>query len=681
MTVDLHLCTYWLRSCVAPRFRSQGQQLHQLLFKSGHASSLFASNCLLQMYARCGPDLTDSRRLFDEMPHRNCFSWNLLLDACLKLGDRAAALELFDSMSERNTFSWNAIVTGLVRYGDLENARRLFEEMPMRDAVACNAVIHGYARKGQVHEAFRLFKEMGSHFVGPSSPCNDGFVLATVLSACADHVAHDFGKQIHARIVMSQVDLDTVLGSTLVNMYAKCEDFDSACLVLDSMLEPDDFSLSALISGYADHGSLVDARKVFDKRENPGVVLWNSIINGYVINDQGEEALHLFRRMRREGVMPDSSTLVSLLGASMSFGELEYGKQLHACCCRHGLIENIVVASALIDSYSKSGYWEDACKVFSELKVHDTVVLNSMINVYSNCGRIVEARRVFKSIPSKSLISWNSMIVGNSQNGCAVEALEVFSEMHRLDLRLDKVALASAVSACASICLLGLGEQIFAQATLVGLESDVVISSSIIDLYCKCGGVSQGRRLFNEMRNFDVVLWNSMLMGYASNGYGIEVLELFETMRNAGVSPNVVTFIALLSGCCHCGLIEEGLRWFHRMKGDYGIEPVVEHYSCIVDLLVRAGRLKEAVDFIDTMPFETDASMWTSVLGGCKAHGDEALGNKVAEKLIELNPQHSGSYVQLSSIYAAQGDWESSVQVRQMMHERRIKKNPGFSWI
>ncbi|XP_064992065.1 putative pentatricopeptide repeat-containing protein At1g77010, mitochondrial [Musa acuminata AAA Group] len=681
MTAEILHLGQSLRGCRTQRSLPRGRQLHQVLLKCGYAASLYASNCLLQMYARCSADLDDVRRVFDEIPHRNCFSWNSLIDAYLKSDEPCRARQLFDSMPRKNTFSWNAMITGLVRSGDLKNARKLFEEMPVVDAVACNAILHGYIRRGEVQEAFRLLKKVGSEYDGSSSPYSDKFVLTTLLSACAECLAYDCGKQIHARIVICQVDLDSILGSALVDMYAKCQAFDSAHQVLELMSEPDEFSLSALISGYGGCGRLDEARMIFNQKEKPSVVLWNSIINAYASINQGDGTLELFKMMTGEGIMPNSSTFSSVLSACASIGIRQHGVQMHACGCKHGVLEDLVVASALIDSYSKCGIWEDACKVFKELRLYDTILLNTMINVYSNCGQIEEARKIFEMIPSKNMISWNSMIVGYSQNGHAVQALELFIDMHHLDLSIDKVALASSISSCASICAVTTGEELFALATRIGLVTDLVVTSSLVDLYCKCGKVIDGRRLFDGMPNFDVALWNSMLMGYASNGYAIEVLKLFESMGSAGVSPNEVTFIAVLSACCHSGLVEKGLMWFRRMKVDYCIEPIAEHYSCVVDLLVRAGRLEESINFIDTMPFKPDASMWTSVLGGCKARGDEVLGSKVAERLIELNPQHSGSFLQLSSIYAAHGEWENSAQVRQMMNDRRINKNPGYSWI
>eukprot|EP00268_Persea_americana_P003699 TRINITY_DN11127_c0_g2_i1.p1 TRINITY_DN11127_c0_g2~~TRINITY_DN11127_c0_g2_i1.p1 ORF type:complete len:682 (+),score=120.26 TRINITY_DN11127_c0_g2_i1:162-2207(+) len=676
--VDPHSCTRLLRSCKTGQSISQGKQIHLLLLKKGLDSAVFFANCLLQMYTRCGRP-TDARRLFDEMPHRNDFSWNSMIEGYLKSGDNGIALELFRSMPHKNVFSWNAVITGFTKCGELETARQLFNEMPERNATAWNSIIHGYVRHGRPHEALWLFKSLS---LDPTDSLQvDNFVLATIVGASANLAALDCGRQIHARIVVSAVELDLVLGSSLVNMYGKCRDLDSAGHMLDLMTEPDDFSLSALISSYADCGRLTDARRLFQKRNSQSVVVWNSMIAGCVSNNQGEEALELFNRMRSEMIRADPSTFANAFTACASLGVLENGKQVHAQACKDGIVNDMIASSTVVDMYSKCGSLDGACKFFSELREYDTILLNSMITVYSNCGQIKQARCIFDTMLFRSLISWNSMIVGYSQNGFAMEALELFCEMHRLDLRMDKVSLASIISTCAGICSLRLGEQIFAHATVVGLESDQVISTSLVNLYCKCGNVKDGRRVFEEMEKFNQVPWNVMLMGYAINGCGTEVLKLFEEMRNACVVPNETTFIGVLLGCGHCGMVEEGRRWFYAMKDDYHIEPTIEHYSCMIDLFARAGDLEEAMELIDRMPFKADTSIWSSVLRGSKARGDESLGRKAAERLIELDPENSGAYVQLSGIYAAHGEWERSALLRNMMQERRIKKSPGCSWV
>ncbi|EYU35130.1 hypothetical protein MIMGU_mgv1a023539mg [Erythranthe guttata] len=236
-----------------------------------------------------------------------------------------------------------------------------------------------------------------------------------------------------------------------------------------------------------------------------------------------------------------------------------------------------------------------------------------------------------------------------SQNGYAVEVLELFCTMNNdNDLSMDRYSLASAITACAEIASLELDEQIFARATVIGVDSDQVIATSLIDFYCKCGLVRNGQKLFDQMTKFDEVVWNSMLVGYTTNGFGVEALALFQEMRGVNVTPNEVTFTAVLSTCDHCGLVEEGKKWFYIMKNEYCINPGIEHYSCMIDLFARAGCLKEAIDLIDEIPFQSDATMWSAVL----------------ERIIELDPRNFGALVQLSGVMASTGDWKESALAR-----------------
>ncbi|KAK4490154.1 hypothetical protein RD792_000811 [Penstemon davidsonii] len=680
---EIHSYARLLNSFNTHNSISQGKQLHVLFLKNGVLfSTLSIANRLLQMYMKCGKK-DDARNLFDEMPERNSFTWNTLLEGYAKLGHKNELLNAFYSTPHKNEFSWNVVLSGLARAGELNFAQTLFDEMPQKNAIAWNTMIHGYARNGSPRTALGLFKE----FLKWKMLEMDGvlswdpFVVATVVGACADLRDLDWGKQVHGRMIVGHVELDSVLGSSLVNMYGKCGDLDSARRFLNVMGDPDDYSLSSLISSYANCDRMNEARKIFeDLKSDPCVVLWNSMISGYVANDEPVEALSLFDSMHIKGVMGDASTFSSVLSACSSLVILEKCRKLHAQVHKLGIWFDLIVASALVDAYAKCGSYRDACSLFGELNTHDTILLNSMITIYCNCGRIEEAKYIFDNIKRKSLISWNSIIVGLSQNGCTIEALDLLSKMNKTNLRMDKFTLASVISACASIPSLELGEQVFARATVIGVDLDQVIATSLIDFYCKCGFVKSGRKLFNQMMKFDEVSWNSMLMGYATNGYGIEALTLFQEMRHKGVVPTEVTFTAVLSACDHCGLVEEGKNWFFIMKHDYHINPGIEHFSCMVDLLARAGCVQGAIDLIDEMPSKPDANMWSAILRGCIIIGDKSLSKKVAERIIELDPQNSGVFIQLSGLLASGGDWDQSAMVRQLMKDRRIQTNPGRSW-
>ncbi|KAH6800060.1 Pentatricopeptide repeat superfamily protein [Perilla frutescens var. hirtella] len=660
----------------------QGKQLHLLFLKNGVLfSTLSIANRLLQMYTRCGR-MGDARNLFDEMPQRNDFTWNTLLEGYAQSGRKTDLLDLFQSMPHKNEFSWNVILSGMTRAGEMDVARRMFNEMPSKNGIAWNTMIHGYARNGRSGVALLLFKEFLKWEAIESGGAVrwDPFVLATVVGACLEFGSLDLGKQVHARMIVDGVEFDAVLGSSLVNMYGKCRDLDNAGRILNAMEDPDDYSLSSLISCYANCGRMDDARKIFELKSNPCVILWNSVISGYVANQDVEEALIYFDKMHKQGAIGDSSTFSSILSACSSIGVLRNCTQLHAQAHKLGIIYDLVVASALIDAYGKCRSLENSCKFFGELKAYDIVLLNSMITIYCNLGRMEEAKSIFNDMEFKTLISWNSMLVGLSQNGYPVEALEIFCTMNKINLSMDTFTLASAISACASITWMELGEQIFAKATVIGVDFDQVITTSLIDFYCKCGFVEVGRKLFDQMIKSDEVSWNSMLMGYAMNGFGNEALSLFEEMRREGIRPTEVTFTAVLSACDHSGLVEEGKNWFYLMKHYYQVDPRIEHYSCMIDLFARAGCVQEAIDLIDKIPHLSDANMWTAILRGCIESGDKSLSKRVVEKIIELDPQNSGVLVQLSGLMASTGDWNQSALLRQLMRDMRIQKNPGRSW-
>ncbi|CAA7013475.1 unnamed protein product [Microthlaspi erraticum] len=662
-----------LQSCSNSNRKALWPQIDGLFFKNGFRSSIVTvGNDLLQIYTRCGR-MEIARNVFDEMPERNCYSWNTMLEGYMRSGEKMKSLKLFDTMPERDDYSWNVVVSGFAKAGELSVARRVFDAMPEKDLLTLNSLLHGYIGNGYAEEALRLFKELNF------TP--DAKTMTTLIKACAKLEALRCGKQIHARIVAGGVECDSVMNSSLVNLYGKCGDSRMVSSMVDQIGVPDEFSLSALISGYANCGRVNESRRLFDMRShsNRCVSLWNSMISGYVANNMEMQALVLYKEMRNEA-REDSRTLASVVKACSGLGLVESGKQMHGRACVLGLVEDIVVASTLVDMYSMCGSSVEACKLFSEVKTCDTILLNNMIKVYFSCGRVEDAKRVFERIESKSLISWNSMTVGFSQNGCPVETLECFRQMHRMDLRTDTFSLSSVVSACASISSLELGEQVFARATVVGLDSDQVVSSSLVDLYCKCGSVDCARRVFDTMVKSDEVPWNSMILGYANNGRGVEAIDLFEQMNVAGLKPTRITFMGVLTACNYCGLVEEGRKFFEAMRLDFGVVPDKEHFSCMVDLLARAGRLEEAIGLVEEMPFDADASMWSSVLRECVANGYKAMGKKVAEKIIELEPENSVAYVQLSAIFATSGDWESSALVRKLMREKHVKKSPGSSW-
>jgi pentatricopeptide repeat protein len=211
------------------------------------------------------------------------------------------------------------------------------------------------------------------------------------------------------------------------------------------------------------------------------------------------------------------------------------------------------------------------------------------------------------------------------------------------------------------------------------LEDNVIVGTSIVDMYCKCGRVEMARKAFDRMKKKNVKSWTAMVAGYGMHGRAKEAMEIFYEMIRSGTKPNYITFVSVLAACSHAGLLKEGWNWFNRMKCEFNVEPGIEHYSCMVDLLGRAGYLKEAYGLIQEMKVKPDFIVWGSLLGACRIHKNVELGEISARKLFELDPSNCGYYVLLSNIYADAGRWDDVERMRILMKNHGLLKTPGYS--
>lgn len=303
--------------------------------------------------------------------------------------------------------------------------------------------------------------------------------------------------------------------------------------------------------------------------------------------------------------------------------------------------------------------------------------------MYAKAGRIHEAQGVFESLPKRDVVSCTAIISGYAQLGHDEEALELFRRLQMEGMSSNYVTYASVLTALSGLSALDHGKQVHNHVLRSELPSYVVLQNSLIDMYSKCGSLNYSRRIFESMPERTVISWNAMLMGYCKHGMGREVVELFELMREENkVKPNSVTILAVLSGCSHGGMEERGLEIFFEMEnGKLGVEPVIEHYGCVVDLLGRAGQVEEAFKFIKKMPFEPTAAIWGSLLGACRVHSNIDIGDFVGRRLLEIEPENAGNYVILSNLYASAGRWEDVRTLRELMSEKAVIKEPGRSWI
>eukprot|EP01018_Ginkgo_biloba_P016729 Gb_00639 [translate_table: standard] len=483
---------------------------------------------------------------------------------------------------------------------------------------------------------------------------DDNAFYASLLQACADKKCLADGKKVHARMVKTRTRLNCFLETKLVIMYAKC-------------------------------GSLEFARHLFDKMPEKNLVSWTAMVGGYARHGCCEEALKLFHEMQLAGLPPDNFLFPLALKACASLAALQQGKEIHSHTIISGLDSDVFVGSALVDMYSKCGRPEFARHVFDKMSQRNLVSWNAMIAGYSQNGRHEEALNLFRQMESTGIkpnvISWNTMIAGYAQKGLGYEALKMLIDMQSLGEKPNLVTILSAIPACGNIAGLEKVMEIHGYIIRSGFESHVFVESAIVDMYCKCGSIDNARRVFDKMSERDVVSWSSMISGYAMHGHAEDALMLFFQMQQARAKPDYITFIGVLSACSHAGLVDEARQYLKQMSRDYQIQPSVEHYSCMVDLLGRAGHLNEAHELINTMPLEPNAAVWGALLGACRVHCNIDLGERVAEHLFHLEPENAGNYVLLSNIYAAAGRWDAAAKVRKMMKDKGVKKTPGWSWI
>ncbi|TXG49218.1 hypothetical protein EZV62_025093 [Acer yangbiense] len=605
------------------------------------------------------------------------------------------------------------LVSLFCKHGSLIDAARVFEPIELKLDALYHTMLKGYASNSSLDDALSFFCRVKYDDV-PLVVYNFTYLL----KVCGDKGELRRGKQIHGQLVVHGFSSNLFAMTGVANMYAKCRQIDEAYKMFDRMPERDLVSWNTIISGYAQNGlarmalelvvrmheegrrpdlvtivsilpavanirslrigkavhgyvmraglesfvnistALIDmyskcgsvgtARFIFDGMGNRNVVSWNSMIAGYVEGGNPEEAMKFFQKMLDEGVEPTNVTIMEALHACAALGDFEWGVFIH--------------------------------KLLDRLKLGtDVSVANSLISMYSKCKKVDIAANVFKNLQNKTRVSWNAMILGYAQNGCINEALNYFCEMRSRNLIPDSFTMVSVIPALAELSVTRHAKCIHAVVIRGCFDKNIFVTTALIDMYAKCGAIDTARKLFDMMNERHVTTWNAMIDAYGTHGVGKAAVELFNEMQKGVIKPNDITFTCIISACSHSGLVVEGIRCFTSMKKDYGIEPTMDHYGAMVDLLGRAGHLTEAWDFIQRMPIEPGITVFGAMLGACKIHKNVELGEKAANRLFELNPDEGGYHVLLANIYASASMWDKVAKVRTIMEDKGLQKTPGCS--
>ncbi|CAN4121986.1 unnamed protein product [Withania somnifera] len=524
-------------------------------------------------------------------------------------------------MPHRNQFSWNTILSVFSKSGNLTRMLEVFHWMPTRDGVSWNLIISGYASRGLANDGLKAYKLM----LEDGGLSLNRITFSTMLILCSDNGWIRMSRQIHGQIVKWGFESYVFVGSPLVDMYAKAGFIYEAERVFNELPERNVVMYNTMIMGFLRSGMVRESRSLFQDMPGRDSISWTTMITGLTQNGLDREALVLFRRMRLEGLDIDQFTFGSILTACGSLQAIEEGKQIHAFIARTYHSENVFVGSALVDMYSK-------------------------------CRNIKYAVTTFSRMPNKNIVSWTAMVVGYGQNGFSEEAVKAFCDMQRNGVEPDDFSLGSVISSCANLASLEEGAQFHGRALVSGLISFITVSNALVTLYGKCGSIEESHRLFDEMVVKDEVSWTALVSGYAQFGKATETIDLFEKMLEHGLQPDGVTFVGLLSACSRGGLVDKGKAYFESMVKEHGITPILDHYTCMIDLFSR---------------------YWTS----CRTHGNMEIGKWAAESLLELDPENPASYVLLTSMYAVKGNWAEVAQLRRAMRDRGMRKEPGCSWI
>jgi len=353
--------------------------------------------------------------------------------------------------------------------------------------------------------------------------------------------------------------------------------------------------------------------------------------------------------MMGSGFRPDDHTFPSAAKACGILSRVDVGRSIHGVVVKTGYEGDVFVGSSTVDMYSK-------------------------------CGELGDARKVFNEMPERNVVSWSGMIFGYAQLGENEEALRLFKRAVVEGVDVNDFTFSSVIHVCGNMTLLELGKQIHGLCLKKSYDSSSFVGSGLVSLYSKCGIIEGAYRVFDEVPIKNVGMWNAMLLACAQHAHTGKALDLFHQMQNAGTKPNFITFLSMLYACSHAGLVTEGQYYFDLMK-KCGIEPGDQHYATLVDLLGRAGKLKEALKVIEEMPIQPTESVWGALLTGCRLHGNTELAAYAADRVFELGDVGSGLFMLLCNAYAAAGRLEDAAKARKMLRDRGVKKETGLSWV
>nr|DAD41303.1 TPA_asm: hypothetical protein HUJ06_015626 [Nelumbo nucifera] len=623
-----------------------GESLHASGIKHGLEHQISVTIALISLYAKDG-DIDSAKFLFDEIPEKNLLSWNSMISGYVQNGFLDLGLAAFRNMQ----------TTGLIP--DAVSIVTILSACSRLDGIHLGKSAHAFILRNGFESNINVLNSLLAFYCDPEQ-LSSSLVLFhkmamrnvvswnTLIAGCV-HTGN-IGDAISLLRQMQQEDvrLDLVTIITILPGFCETEGLVQGMAIHGHAIKIgccSDISLvNALVSMYFNCGDLSSGILLFECMPERSVVSWNALLTGYRYHNLHREAIVLFRRMTMEVHKPNYVTLLNVLPICST--QLQ-GRSIHAYAVRTGAIL-------------------------------EPPLFTSIVLMYARFENVNVCCLLFKLVDKSNISMWNTMMAVHVQSKNSQNAVATFCELLQTEVEPDHITILTLISASLQLRSQNLTQCIMAYIICKGFEKDVFIYNALIDLNARCGNIFVARKLFDFLAMKDAISWSVMINAYGMHGNGEAALSLFSQMKNSGVGPDDITFVSILSACSHAGLLDEGQVLFNSIA-EHGMQPGMEHYSCLVDLLGRTGRLHEAFDLVKSLPFKPSASLLESLLGACCIHGNIKLGEEIGKRLSEIDPENSNSYVMLSNIYAAAGRWTDACRLRSEMEGKQLRKLPGFS--
>ncbi|XP_072985312.1 putative pentatricopeptide repeat-containing protein At1g17630 [Typha latifolia] len=632
-----------------------------------------------------------SHSLSPNVRHLACTTLDLLLQRCATPREaKQLHAHLLLSSSRVSAFLSSHLISAYARLGQLSDAVAVFlasADHHRDSSLLWNSILRAHLAHGREKDTILLYSQMRAVFSLP-----DCFTFPLVLRACAALGVFKLCASVHGHAVSMGLQCHLHVGNELVLMYGQFGRMGIARKMFDAMPVKNVMSWNTLLSGYSMNCDSEAANEVFRRMEDAGTeanpVTWTTLLSVHARCRRHEEVVDLFCEMRARGGKGTAEAMAVVLSVCPYIGgaALDKGREVHGYGVRCGFEQYPFVRNSLICMYGKLGNREEAERLFTQAKVKDLVCWNALISAYAAAGLCDKAYEIFALMEeakevSPNVVSWSAVIGAFASNEMIEGALELFRRMQQSRLSPNSVTVATVLSACAELSALKLGREIHGHTIRGAMDRNLLVANGLLNMYAKSGSLRDGRLVFDQIDDQDLISWNSMIAGYGMHGLCDEALATFDDMVRVGYEPDEVTFIAMVSACSHAGRVADGRQLFDQMIEKYKISPSMEHYACMVDLLGRAGLLREAAELIEKMPVKPNLCVLGALLNSCRIHGNAAFAEDTAARVLGMEGESTGSYMLLSNTYAACGRWEDSARVRVMTKVRSLKKNPGQSWI